>query len=105
VDQKVVLEKDPTRARETARTGLALYLDVPHQQRNWMRMGFEESDFRGGGSDRLIDSLVAWGDASTLQHRVRAHLDAGATTVCIQPLLPTGSRLPTDSALETLSQI
>jgi probable F420-dependent oxidoreductase len=103
VEQKVVLETDPGRAREIARAGLAIYTKVPHQQRNWQRMGFDESDFRGEGTDRFVDALVAWGDEDAIRRRVRAHLDAGATQVCIQPLEPAGSRLPSERLLEALS--
>jgi len=103
VEQKVVLEASPSRAREIAREGLALYLAVPHQRRNWTRMGFDESDYQGGGSDRLIDALVAWGDPATIRSRIRAHLDAGATHVCIQPVLPSDSRIPEDDYLAALS--
>ena len=103
VEQKVILEKSPSRARRIARAGLALYLGVPHQQRNWSRMGFDESDYRDGGSNRLVDSLVAWGDEATIRNRVREHLDAGATHVCLQQLLPKDARIPQADWLEALS--
>lgn len=104
VEQKVVLETAPARAREIARAGLALYLAVPHQRRNWSRLGFDESDFLEGGSDRLVDALVAWGSTSAIADRIRAHLDAGATHVCIQPLLPSGERVPSDEMLVALAE-
>jgi probable F420-dependent oxidoreductase len=103
VEQKVVLETDPSRAREIARAGLAIYMKVPHQQRNWQRMGFDESDTLGRGSDRFVDGLVAWGDEEAIRRRVRAHLDAGATHVCIQPLASAGTRMPDERLLEALS--
>lgn len=103
VEQKVVLDTSPSRARAIARAGLALYLAVPHQRRNWSRMGFDESDYRDGGSDRLVDALVAWGSADDIARRIRAHLDAGATHVCIQPVLPEGTRIPDEAMLEVLS--
>ena len=37
----------------------------------------------GGGSDRLVDALVAWGDAEAIARRVREHHDAGADHVCL----------------------
>jgi probable F420-dependent oxidoreductase len=104
VEQKVVLETSPSRAREIARAGLALYLAVPHQRRNWSRMGFDESDYQGGGSDRLVDALVAWGDAEAIGARVEAHLAAGATHVCLQPVLPEGERVPSDELLGVLAR-
>lgn len=103
VEQKIVFETEPHRAREIARTGLALYLGVPHQQRNWTRMGFDDSDYRAGGSDRLVDALVAWGSPATIRDRVRAHLAAGATHVCLQPVLPSGERIPGEALLQALS--
>jgi len=103
VEQKVVLETTPSRARAIARAGLALYLGVPHQRRNWTRLGFADADYRDGGSDRLIDALVAWGDESTIRKRIAEHREAGATHVCIQPLLSPGSRTPSDAILEALA--
>jgi hypothetical protein len=65
-------------------------------------MGFDASDWEGGGSDRLIDALVAWGDEEALRRRVREHLGAGATHVCIQPLGRPGSRTPSERLLAAL---
>jgi probable F420-dependent oxidoreductase len=103
VEQKVVLETEPSRARQIARAGLALYMRVPHQQRNWERMGLDASHYRGDGTDRFVDSLVAWGDEATIRRRVQDHLDAGASHVCIQPVEPRGERLPNDRLLQGLA--
>ncbi len=103
VEQKVVLAETPGEAREIARAGLAICIDVPHQRQNWTRMGFEDSDYRDGGSNRLIDALVAWGDEAAIRERVNDHLEAGASHVCIQPLLATGQRIPSDAFLRTLA--
>ncbi|MBJ19632.1 MAG: hypothetical protein CL933_09445 [Deltaproteobacteria bacterium] len=103
VEQKVVLADSPSQAREIARAGLSIYIDVPHQQRNWSRMGFTDADYRDGGSDRLIDALVAWGDEKTIRDRIDAHFRAGATHVCLQPLLTAGGRVPGDELLESLA--
>ncbi|HEV7665435.1 MAG TPA: LLM class F420-dependent oxidoreductase, partial [Chloroflexota bacterium] len=51
-----------------------------------LRLGFAADDFRDGGSDRVVDAIVAWGDASQVMERVRAHHTAGADHVCIQVL-------------------
>ncbi|MEJ2854782.1 MULTISPECIES: LLM class F420-dependent oxidoreductase [unclassified Saccharothrix] len=83
-EQHVVLEEDPTRAREEARRGLALYLELENYTNNWLRTGFTEDDLRNGGSDRLVDALVAWGPADRIATRLRAHLDAGADHVSVQ---------------------
>ena len=85
-EQAVLVETDPTRARATGRHHLEIYLGLPNYVNNWRRLGFTDDDFTGGGSDRLVDSLVAWGDAESVANRVGAHLDAGADHVCIQAL-------------------
>ena len=43
-----------------------------------------DDDIEGGGSDRLIEAVIPWGDAGRIAERVRAHLDAGADHVCVQ---------------------
>ena len=82
----VVLETDPTAARAIAREGLTMYLQLPNYTNNFRRIGFTDDDIAGGGSDRLIDALVAWGDEAAILDRVQAHRDAGADHVCIQVL-------------------
>ena len=83
-EQGVVLETDPVRARELARGFIERYLTLPNYFNNWLRHGYTEDDLRDGGSDRLIDGLIAWGDDATIAARVREHLDAGADHVCLQ---------------------
>lgn len=102
-EQKVMLERDPSRARQAARTQLGVYLSLPNYQNNWKWLGFDEADFADGGSDRLVDALVAWGDEETLRARVKAHHDAGADHVCIQALRPDGEPGPDLRALEALA--
>ncbi|MBM3675551.1 MAG: LLM class F420-dependent oxidoreductase [Actinobacteria bacterium] len=85
-EQGVVLETDRDRAREIARAFLATYLMLPNYVNNWYRLGFTEADTADGGSDALVDALVAWGDVDAITARVQAHFDAGADHVCIQVL-------------------
>jgi probable F420-dependent oxidoreductase len=80
----VVLESDPATARGIARQHLATYLGLPNYTNNWKRQGFTDDDLADGGSDRLVDAIVAWGDEETIAARVREHLDAGADHVCLQ---------------------
>jgi probable F420-dependent oxidoreductase len=94
-EQAVVLETDPTTARATARTHLATYLGLPNYTNNWKRIGFTDEDLADGGSDRLVDALVAWGDEQTIATRVQAQRDAGADHVCIQALEPDPRAWPT----------
>lgn len=86
-EQGVVLETDPGRARAIAREHLTAYLRLPNYTNSWREDGFEDDDFADGGSDRLVDALIAWGDADAIAARVRAHHEAGADHVCIQPVI------------------
>jgi len=90
---KVVLDRDATRARAVARQHLAIYLGLPNYTNNLRRFGFGDDDIADGGSDRLVDAVVAWGDGPVVAARVREHLDAGADHVCIQ-LLTDGPAIP-----------
>jgi probable F420-dependent oxidoreductase len=80
----VLLETDPARAREIARTSIAYNLQLPNYVNNWRRHGFTDGDLASGGSDRLVDALVAWGDEDAILARVREHMDAGADEVAVQ---------------------
>jgi hypothetical protein len=61
---------------------------------NFLRLGFTEEDIKDGGSDHLIDAIIAWGDAKAIQSRVQAHHAAGADHVCIQALCADTRALP-----------
>jgi hypothetical protein len=63
--QAIVLEADPARARALARGFLGPFVGMGHYARNLLRQGFTEQDLAGGGSDRLIDAVVAWGDVDS----------------------------------------
>jgi len=92
-EQMVLLEKDPAVARAVARRALALSFTLPNYRNSYLRMGFNESDFENGGSDTLIDAIVAWGDERAIRERIQQHWDAGADHVCIQPLRRSGMTL------------
>jgi probable F420-dependent oxidoreductase len=85
-EQMVVVETDAQRARAIARPSIDRYLHAPNYTNNLLRLGYSESDFVDGGSDRLVDDIVAWGDADTIMQRVHEHHSAGADHVCIQVL-------------------
>ena len=85
-EQAVVLEKDPPKARAIARKFLAIYLTLPNYTNNFLRLGFSETDFNNGGSDKLIDAIIAWGDLKTVLNRIHEHHSAGADHVCVQVL-------------------
>jgi probable F420-dependent oxidoreductase len=84
--QAVLLDTDPQRARTTARRFMAGYLQLPNYVENLRELGYGDADFADGGSDRLVDAIVAWGDEEAIAARVRAHHDVGADHVAIQPL-------------------
>jgi hypothetical protein len=77
---------------------------LPNYVNNWRRLGFGDADFAGGGSDKFLDAIVAWGDESAIRKRIQAHWDAGADHVCIQPLHPDDARSRLDErVLELLA--
>ena len=80
----VVLESDRAAALQRAREYASIYLPLPNYTNNLRRFGFTDDDIEGGGSDRLIEAVIPWGDAATVAERLRAHLDAGADHVCVQ---------------------
>jgi probable F420-dependent oxidoreductase len=93
-EQAVVLEKDPAKARPIARAFLSIYLGLPNYTNNFLRLGFREEDCQNGGSDRLVDAIIAWGDLEAIRSRIRAHHAAGADHVCIQVLPQDPRALP-----------
>ncbi|MCU1656988.1 MAG: hypothetical protein JWO57_1644 [Pseudonocardiales bacterium] len=86
VEQGVVLETDAGRARAVAREHLKGYFTLPNYVNNWLRAGYRPEDVADGGSDRLVDDLVAWGDAAAIGERIRAQYECGADHVCVQVL-------------------
>ncbi|BCY08389.1 TIGR03620 family F420-dependent LLM class oxidoreductase [Actinoplanes sp. L3-i22] len=89
--QAVFLGTDVAEARAAARAGIGMFLGFPTYRANLKRLGFTDDDLVPGGSDRLIDALVAHGTADDIARRVREHLDAGADHVAVHVL---GSAVP-----------
>jgi probable F420-dependent oxidoreductase len=85
-EQKVVLEPDTAKAREIARAELPLYLRLPNYAKSLKRQGFTDEDLASGGSDRLVDGVIASGDADEVLMRVAEHHEAGANHVSLQVL-------------------
>ena len=90
----VVLETDPGRARELARGYAATYLQLPNYTENLRSFGFGDDDIDGGGSDRLIDAVIPWGDAASVAAAVTAHQSAGADHVCVQVVSDRAGAFP-----------
>ena len=107
VQQVAILEADAAKARRAARGALTVYLSLPNYLRSFRDMGFGDPDFVDGGSDRLVDSLIAWGDADAIRKRVAAHYDAGATEVSVTLTCAEGSpaerSVPDEAALRALA--
>lgn len=86
VELACVLDADTDRARTAARSYAHLYLGLRNYTNNLLRFGFSEEDIASGGSDRLIDAVIPHGTAAEVADVARAHLDAGADHVCVQPV-------------------
>jgi probable F420-dependent oxidoreductase len=102
-EQMVLRETDPEKARAIARQNMQIYLGLPNYQNSLKWLGYADADFENGGSDRLVDAIVAWGDEDAIAARIQAHWDAGADHVCIQPFRPDGQPGPDQTLLERLA--
>ena len=98
VEQAVVFETDPAKARSIARSHTKTYTTLPNYTNNLRRLdpSWTDEDFAHAGSDRLVDTIVAWGTEDQVLARVQAHLDAGASHVCIQ-VLTDGVEVPVEA--------
>lgn len=87
-EHKVALSADREEGLRRAREGLDIYLRMGMQNylENFRRLGFEDRDFEGGGSERLLDAMVAQGSPEAIAAEVRRHLDAGADHVPLHPI-------------------
>lgn len=86
VEQSAVFTGDPEEARRAAREHLQRYLDLDNFRRNLRRMGWSDRELSSGGSDAVVDALVAWGTPEQIGTRMKEHLDAGADHVAVQVL-------------------
>ena len=102
VEQKVILEEDPSNARTLARANATMYQSLPNYRNNWLRMGLTEEDITQS-SDKFIDTTFAWGNPTQIKSRIDEHFDAGASHVCIQPVHPNGQ--PGDLHWECLEEL
>jgi probable F420-dependent oxidoreductase len=102
-EQKVCLETDAAKARGLGRKELSRYMVLDNYRNNWLRIGFSEAELANGGSDRFIDAMVLWGSADKVRQGLRAHFDAGATHVCIQPVHDDGDIAARDRVLTELA--
>ncbi|HEY2715933.1 MAG TPA: TIGR03620 family F420-dependent LLM class oxidoreductase [Solirubrobacterales bacterium] len=85
-----VLDEEPERARAKARDFAQLYLGLSNYRAAVVRGGFEEGDLEGGGSERMLDAVVPQGSPERVAAAARAHLEAGADHVALQPVATDG---------------
>ncbi|GAB5451956.1 MAG: LLM class F420-dependent oxidoreductase [Halioglobus sp.] len=102
-EQMVLLESGAGNARAIARQHMATYIDLPNYRNNLLELDFTEADFDNGGSDKLVDAIVAWGSEDDIRARIQAHWDAGADHVCIQAFRPDGEMGADERLLEALA--
>ncbi|MFJ5309380.1 TIGR03620 family F420-dependent LLM class oxidoreductase [Streptomyces sp. NPDC088350] len=96
VEHAVLFESDPGTARAIARAHLHDYLNTPYNIAKFRRLGYSEEEITGGGSDRLVDDFVFWGDLDTIVGKLHSHVEAGADHVAVQVIgiEPGQSALP-----------
>jgi alkanesulfonate monooxygenase SsuD/methylene tetrahydromethanopterin reductase-like flavin-dependent oxidoreductase (luciferase family) len=99
---RVCLVSDARRARALGRHVLAGPFATAAHWRTLVAQGWGEDDFAFGGSDRLVDTFLAWGDAQVLRARCDALHAAGATHVVVQALDPDDPARPCLRALTAL---
>lgn len=97
VEQAAVLSTDADRARAAGRKHMQIYLTLPNYVNNLRRLGWGDDDLADGGSDALVDALVAWGDVDVIAARVAAHREAGADHVCVQVVDTDVTALPLEA--------
>jgi probable F420-dependent oxidoreductase len=103
VEQAAVLTDDPAVARAAGRRHMKRYLDLENYAKNLRRLGWTDRDLAEGGSDKLVDAIVAWGGTGAIRARVDEHIERGADHVCLQVLRPDRAGSPA-SDLERIAR-
>ena len=94
---------DASVGRRVGRKAISLYLPLPAYRKQWRSWGFDDSDFEDGGSDRLVDMAVAWGNETKIRDRLDAYLAAGASHIAISPMNAEG-RGPAWKLIEAIAR-
>jgi probable F420-dependent oxidoreductase len=94
VELSVVLGEDRDEFLRRAHEHLNVYTGLENYRASWARLGYDDTDWVRGGSERLCDDLVVHGDVDVVREAARAHLDAGADHVCLQVLGSTLNEVP-----------
>lgn len=92
VEQSVVLGTEPTRARRVAREWMQPFLGLRNYREGLRQLGFGD-DLANGGTDRLVDAVVVWGDETAIRARVDELRASGADSVLLQVLAPDPSTM------------
>lgn len=104
IDQMLVADTDPARARQTARRPLRFLSGLPGYTASFTRMGFTGTDI-AELTDRLVDELIIWGDADTITARIRHQLQAGANHIILHVLNEDGQPGATEVACHLASKL
>ncbi len=96
VEQAVALTNDRDEFLRRAHLHLEFYSGLPNYRNSWKRLGFTDEDFVRGGSEKLKNALVTFGDEESAGNAIQAHLDAGADQVLLQLLGEDISKPPVD---------
>ncbi|GFG63150.1 LLM class F420-dependent oxidoreductase [Mycobacterium kubicae] len=91
---QVVLTSDTEKARKVGRKALDIYFDLVNYRSNWKRLGFSDEEITRPGSDRLVDSVIAYGTPEQIAARLKEHLDAGADHVPVLVLTKDENLVP-----------
>jgi probable F420-dependent oxidoreductase len=95
VEQAAVLNEDAAAARATARRHMKRYLELDNYTNNLRRLGWGDADLADGGSDKLVDAIVAWGGPGAIKSRIDEHRKRGADHVCLQVVRADPASPPT----------
>jgi probable F420-dependent oxidoreductase len=86
-EHTVVVDTDPAEGRRRGRVFVSdPYLRRSNYVNNLLRLGYDETDVAGDGSNRLIDDLVLHGTPEAIAAGLAGHFAAGADHVAIQVL-------------------
>jgi probable F420-dependent oxidoreductase len=88
VGLSVILDTDADRAKAAARESVSVRLSAPSYAARMAELGYSAQQI-ADVDDRMVDALVAHGDATAVAAKVHEHLTAGADHVTL--LLPIGS--------------
>lgn len=99
--QPTVFVEEPDRARDLARRAIAVYLPLENYHRAWRERGFDDADFADRGSDKFIDSIIAWGDQKQITERYQAQRSAGVDQIIV---IPVGVDLRQETAWARLGE-